>query len=77
MKIKDLPNNTNLLNIKIRVPDNISCTIHEGYWQSQWPKGVWLAKTKSDLVQPAQDKQIYPVCIEDLMEVLEWEVLEY
>ena len=71
MKIKDLPSNTNLLNIKVKVPDTISCEIHEGYWQSQWSKGVWLAKTKNDLVQ------LYPVCIEDLKEILEWEVLEY
>lgn len=74
MKIKDLPKGTNLGNIRVKVPDNIECQIHEGYWRSQWgypggKAGVWLTKTPDD-------SRVYPICINSLEETLEWEIIE-
>ena len=73
MKIKDLPKNTNMGSIKVRVPANIDCEVREGFWHSQWgypegKAGVWL---KSDI----NSSRIYPVCIDSLEQCLEWDVL--
>jgi hypothetical protein len=79
MKVKDLPPGTKMLNIKVKVPDNIKCEIHEGYWQSQWghfesKAGVWL--TKHIPQGMLDDHRIYPVFLSDLKETLEWEVIQ-
>jgi hypothetical protein len=66
MKIKDLPKDTSLKDVKVRTTTGVV-----GYWQGQWKKGVWLA---DELTNPR--RKINPVFVEDLKEVLEWEVLE-
>lgn len=68
MKIKDLPKGTNLEGIKIRTD-----TGQEGYWKSQWQKGVWLTDVRPDTLGA---QQVHPVFVSDLAEALEWEVLE-
>lgn len=64
MKVKDLPPNTNLGKIKVRTPDGF-----EGWWVSQWQKGVFLRKERID-------KQVHPQLVENLKETLEWEVID-
>lgn len=40
------------------------------YWESQWDKGVWGKKSRSDT-------QIFPLTVaNDLSEALEWELAE-
>lgn len=64
MKIKDLPDNTNLNNIQFIYPgDN-----QKYYWTSQWEKGVWGKKSIGD-------SQIIPLFVEDLQECLEWDIV--
>lgn len=63
MKIKDLPENTNLSNVIVKTNNG-----KIGYWRSQWSKGVWLNNGKSD--------QIHPVFVDKLEDTLEWEVIE-
>lgn len=65
MKMKDLPKGIHLGGIKVRTP-----TGQEGYWASQWLKGVWLSHN-ADL-----NGRITPVFVEDLRETLEWEVID-
>lgn len=64
MKIKDLPKGTSLENIKVKTPLG-----YEGYWRSQWGKGVFLTLTPDDT-------KMIPYLVKDLKECLEWEVLE-
>jgi hypothetical protein len=73
MKIKDLPKNATIGGVKVRVPPEIKAEIHEGYWKSQWgyengKAGVWLTKKLGDA-------RVYPICIDSLAEVLEWEII--
>jgi hypothetical protein len=63
MKIKDLPKDKNLGGIKVKTTEG-----RIGYWKSQWRKGVWLTDTPNDT-------HIHPVFLDDLKDVLEWEVL--
>jgi len=65
MKLKDLPKGTNLGGIKVKIPGSDT----EGYWVSQWQKGVWLRYNK-------EDTQVHPQFITDLTECLEWEVID-
>lgn len=65
MKIKDLAPGTNLGGIKVRTPDGV-----EGYWVSQWQKGVFLGNN------PEGGGEMTPVFIESLPEVLEWDIIE-
>jgi len=41
-----------------------------GYWVSQWPKGVWLSRNKGG------NGQIFPIFVDQLPDVAEWEVTE-
>lgn len=41
----------------------------EGWWVSQWTKGVWLRKEIGD-------SRVFPVFVDDLEECYKWEVLE-
>ncbi len=66
MKIKDLPADTNLGDIKVKTPNGIT-----GTWKSQWDKGVWLTPEN-----PATPGQVIPVFVADLKETLEWEVVD-
>ena len=73
MKIKDLPRDKNLGGIKVIVPDgHPEYEFKTGYWVSQWgypdgKAGVWLKKDLSD-------RRIYPVFLDKLEEILEWEI---
>ena len=63
MKIKDLPQNIPLEGIRFIYPkDN-----KPYYWFSQWDKGVW---GKEDM----ESGSIHPLFVDDLKDVLEWEV---
>lgn len=62
MKVKDLPENTNLRNIKIKT---LKGTI--GIWISQWSAGVWLHK------EDDPNGRVTPIFDEG--DPLEWEVL--
>jgi hypothetical protein len=64
-RIKDLPSDTNLGNIKVKTPDGVI-----GYWKSQWQKGVWLQ------VEGEKEGKVTPVFVKDLKETLEWEIIE-
>lgn len=68
MKIKDLPKGTNLGGVKVRTPDG-----KEGYWNSQWNKGVWLAQVPPGT---SGSLEIEPIFVEDLKECLEWDIVE-
>ena len=68
MKIKDLPKNQNLANIKVKTSEGIV-----GYWKSQWgypdgKAGVWLSDGKSN--------RIYPQFLDKLIETLEWDIVD-
>jgi len=65
MKIKELSPNTNLGGIKIKAPDG-----KIGYYVSQWIRGVFLSN------DPHGNGRIFPVFVEDLKQVLEWEITE-
>jgi hypothetical protein len=65
MKIKDLPKNMNLRGVHFYDPK----TKTTGYWYSQWIKGIWW---KRDM----KDSQVFPLCLDDVMEALEFEVVE-
>lgn len=64
MKIKDLDSKMSLEGVKIKTPSG-----EIGYWVSQWQRGVWIRKKLGN-------SQVNPIFVEDLKEVLEWEVLE-
>jgi hypothetical protein len=61
MKIKELPKDTNLGGLKVKTPKGVV-----GFWKSQWQVGVWLSDGESS--------QVYPQFVNELEEVLEWEV---
>lgn len=63
MKIKDLPPDTNLKDIKVKTTDG---TI--GYWAGQWQKGVWLRPYLTA-------GTIVPHFVDSLKECLEWEII--
>ena len=75
MKIKDLPEDKNLKGVKIKIPKgHDECPFKEGYWHSQWgyedgKAGVWVKKDPTE-------SRIYPVFLDKLKEVLEWEIAE-
>lgn len=64
-KIKDLDPTTNLGGIKVKTKEG-----KIGFWKSQWHKGVWLSSNKT------VGGQIFPQFLEDINEILEWEVIE-
>ena len=69
-KIKNLPKDINLRGIKFHDPK----TETTGYWYSQWgypdgKAGIWW---KKDM----KSTQIFPLFLDDLKEVLEFEVVE-
>ena len=65
MKIKDLPGDKSLENVKFVYPGDGETY----YWASQWNAGVWARKE-------LHDKRIYPLFVGDTAEALEWEVVE-
>ena len=74
MKIKDIKGS--LDSIKIKIPDNIfkdnlygGPKKQEVYLTSFWNKGLWV---KEDL----ESTKIFPICIDNVQETLEWEVIE-
>lgn len=64
-KIKDLPKNESLRGVKFNDPK----TGITGYWYSQWIKGIWWKKDMKSTF-------IFPLCLDDLKEALEFDVLE-
>ena len=64
MKIKDLPEGTDLRGVRFRVPGNKK----KYYWYSQWQKGIW---TKKDM----KDKKVAPLFLDSLKDALEFEVI--
>jgi hypothetical protein len=75
MKIKNLPPQTNMTGIKIKIPDgHPEYDSNTGYWVSQWgypdgKAGVWLKKNLNET-------RIYPIFLDKLDEVLEWDVAD-
>jgi hypothetical protein len=70
MKIKDLPDNTNLGGIKFHDPK----TDTTGYWYSQWDyneggAGVFYK-------EHMESTRIFPLCLNSLKEALEFDVIE-
>ncbi len=74
MKIKDLPKDQSLEGVKFKVPKgHPECPLKVAYWRSQWgyengKAGVWCCKK-------ANDGRVYPIFLDKLIEVLEWEVI--
>lgn len=66
MKLKDLPPEQSLEGIRIRTPEG-----QEGYWVSQWNKGVWIRKTTS----ASEDPQVHPIFVDSLQECMDWDVI--
>ena len=75
MKIKDLPKNINLRNIKFKIPKNHpECPLKEGYLHGQWgypngKAGIWVGKT-------TKSGQIYPIFLDKLEEATEFEIIK-
>lgn len=65
MKIKDLPPTQSLGNIRFIYPLDGKTYV----WFSQWDKGVW-AKLPDD----PNSRRIIPLFVDDIAEVLEWDV---
>lgn len=68
MTINDIPKGTNLGQVRVRTSDG-----QEGWWVSQWSKGVWLTDTHPE---STGTRRLRPVFMTDLAETLDWEVLE-
>ena len=66
MKIKDLPQDGSLANVKFVYPGDGKTYV----WTGQWCKGIW-GRLPDD---PARNR-IYPLSVDDLKEALEWEVV--
>ena len=64
-RIKDLPENVSLANVRFRYPGDGKSY----YWYSQWTKGVW---GKKDI----NSGQMFPLFCDSIEEALEWEVVE-
>ena len=64
-KIKDLPKDTILSNYKVRTPLGV-----EGWWVSQWEKGIWLQPVKESM-------KVTPVFVDSLTECMEWDIIEW
>lgn len=64
MKIKDIEPSSSLLNRQVKTPNGKTAFI-AGIWQ----KGVWL---KPDL----QSTRVEPHFLEDIKELLEWELVQ-
>lgn len=65
MKIKDLPENSTLNNIRFIYPGDGQAY----YWTSQWQKGIW---GKKDL----NSGQIFPLFVENIRDALEWKIAD-
>lgn len=66
MTIRDLPSGTKMEDVQFINPyDN-----EKYWWISQWDRGVWGKKDKSS-------STITPIFVEDLSEVLDWEVVQH
>lgn len=65
MKIKDLPKNKNLRNIKFQHP----ITKEACYLESQWNSGIWYKK------DPKNSNEVFPLFLDDLQDVLELEIV--
>ena len=63
-KIKDLPSDKSLDNVRFRYPGDGQAY----YWASQWGKGIW---GKKDI----NSQQIFPLFVKDIQEALEWELV--
>ena len=77
MKVKDLPGDTDLTQIKIRIPDELKHNVivaglntQEVYLRSAWGMGVWV-KT-----EPGRDGRMYPITGIQVSEVRDWEVVD-
>lgn len=68
MKVKDLPGDGSMGNVKVRTP-----TGQEGWWVSQYSGGVWLTSISPREPGP---KTVVPVFVTNLKETLEWDVIE-
>lgn len=72
MKIKDLPKNTELGGMKIKIPKKYEDTYQgikgEMFIFSSWQKGVWLKK-KMDA------DRIYPMQLDKLKDLLEFTIV--
>jgi len=73
MKVKDLKNDTNLRGLHIRIPDDIDSDLREGFIINYWPSGIWITKTEKEAFLGGR---IYPVFIEDVKDVLNWEIIQ-
>jgi len=62
-KIKDLPEDTNLGDVRFIYPGDGQAY----YWASQWAGGVWGKKNP-------EDAQLHPLFLKDLEDALEWEI---
>jgi len=63
MKIKDLPRDANITDLRFVYPDD-GLTYH---LIPQWGKGIWGRRNPSDLT-------VYLLLCDDIKEFLEWEV---
>ena len=70
MKIKDLPNETNLDGVKFFDPK----TKTTGYWCSQW--GYADGKAGIFYKKDMQSTQVFPLFLDNLKDALEFTVLE-
>jgi hypothetical protein len=63
-KIKDLPSDRSLENVRFRYPGDGQAY----YWAGQWGKGVWGKKDISS-------QKIFPLSVNDIQQALEWELV--
>lgn len=72
MKVKDLPPDTPVEGVLVKIPKDKEDTYGEisgnMYLYSSWHSGVWLKKNMDE-------DRIYPLCV-DPQEILDWEVVK-
>ncbi len=75
MKIRDIPPTENLGGKLIKIPPEADnpYKLDMGYWFSQWgypdgKAGIWFKKDMNE-------KQIYPVFLDNLKDCLDWEII--
>lgn len=76
MKLKNLPGDTSLASIKVRIPDkhrhkviSAGLNVTEVHIYSSWFLGIWV---KTDMAS----EKVYPLPGITMGEVREWEVVE-
>ena len=83
--IKDLPNSTNVINIKVRIPDDIfnDMSDQKGAEKEMWIMGSFMGELWFTPTPPSEDGKgerlliMFPRDTYEINRLLEFEVIEY